>query len=497
MPAAINKRRKLSTAPRIASSSASQTRGIDAFTKVSKGSSIPKSIIDKVNHIDAIATTPLRIHSTAERKRRLDDSDEESAAEEASSFLSAAIKDRIVKPLAPRRANTLSRVPQTPRKPILNGQSPPSINTPTKGARSLLDRLFLSNQTPTRSPIKNQSSILDSSNTYTSPPQPQDLPTELLDLINLHAAFLTALSIHYAHNGTHSPADLRNLCPDVARAWGKRGVTLQDIRRTIGVLNSNIPEGRNDYRISQLSLSNYGHGKICIEMKIMASKPGRIARPVNENILNEIFVKGLKKSWEDRDGMDTDVAEFIGGLPLEPITMCSSVLNMSPLLAKGQRRLEDLRAGITIKKEEEKKKAQEAEIVYKSGAKPSLLERLRAKQQLQSSLPPPPSKEELARKAALQRIDEVAAVLTHLSTSSSVGQQRISFTLPALLGKLRDSFQTPMSKEEGETCVRLLASEIAPEWVQIVKMGKVDALVVNRDERLGESDLQERVKRAV
>lgn len=495
MPAAI-KRRKLSTAPRTASSSASQPRGIDAFTKVSKGSSIPKSIIDKVNHIDAIATTPLLKHSTAERKRKLDDSDEESVAGEASSFLSAAVKDRIVRPLAPRRANTLPRIPQTPRKPILNGQSPPSINTPTKGARSLLDRLFLSNKTPTRSPLNNESSILDS-NTYTSPPQSQDLPTELLDLINLHAAFLTALSIHYAHNGTHSPADLRNLCPDVARAWGKRSVTLQDIRRTIGVLNSSIPEGNTDYRISQLSLSDYGHGKICIEMKIMAGKPGRIARPVNENILNEIFVKGLKKSWEDREGMDTEVAEFIGGLPMEPITMCSSVLNMSPLLAKGQRRLEDLRAGITIKKEEEKKKAQEAEIVYKSGAKPSLLDRLRAKQQLQSSLPPPPSKAELARKAALQRIDEVAAVLTHLSTSSSVGQQRISFTLPALLGKLRDSFKTPMSKEEGETCVRLLASEIAPEWVQIVKMGKVDALVVNRDERLGETDLQERVKRAV
>lgn len=228
----------------------------------------------------------------------------------------------------------------------------------------------------------------------------------------------------------------------------------------------------------------------------MAGKAGRIARPVNENLLNEIFVKGLRASWEKRDGMDTGATEFIGGLPLEPITMCSSVLNMSPLLAKGQRRLEDLRAGITIKKEEEKKKAREAEVIYKSGVKPTLLERLRAKQQLQLNLPPPLSKEEVARKAALQRIDEVAAVLTHLSTSSSVGQQRISFTLPALLGKLRDSFKTPMSKEEGETCVRLLASDIAPEWVQIVKMGKVDALVVNRDERIGEKELQERVKSA-
>jgi hypothetical protein len=96
----------------------------------------------------------------------------------------------------------------------------------------------------------------------------------------------------------------------------------------------------------------------------------------------------------------------------------------------------------------------------------------------------------------LQRVEEVAGVLSILSTSSSVGQQRISFTLPTVLGKLRDSFKTPMSKEEGATCVSLLASEIAPEWVRIVKMGKMEALVVMRDEKPGEEDIRERVRRA-
>ena len=42
----------------------------------------------------------------------------------------------------------------------------------------------------------------------------------------------------------------------------------------------------------------------------------------------------------------------------------------------------------------------------------------------------------------------------------------------------------------GGYCVRLLASEIAPEWLKVVKMGKVEALVVDRDERPTELDIK-------
>jgi hypothetical protein len=255
-------------------------------------------------------------------------------------------------------------------------------------------------------------------------------------------------------------------------------------------MNTNIPEGSKDHRISRISLSDYGHGKICIEIKTSAGKAGRVARPVNENVLNEIFIRGLETSWEEKDP-NLPLQEFVESLPLEPITTCPSLVKMSPLLAKGQRRLEDLKAGIIVKETAKEKTPETSD-----GRKLTLLERLRAKQLHQSTLPPPLSKAELARKAALQRIDEVVAVLTILSTSSSIGQQRISFTMPTVLGKLRDSFKTPMSKEEGATCVRLLASEIAPEWAKIVKIGKVEALVVNRDEKPGEADIRERVRRA-
>ncbi|KAK0109387.1 hypothetical protein ONS96_003201 [Cadophora gregata f. sp. sojae] len=471
------KRRKL--APTSKTVSTGKSRGLGAFTTVSKANTVTstKEIIDKNNRVD-IATAPAQISN-----------DKRKFVEDEESVQPATISP--ANTLPSRRTNL--RSPHTPQKPIVSDSPPSSIETPTKGARNLLDRFCISSttKTPTRSPLSFKST--SSSLTASTPskryhaPCSENLPLELLDLINLHAAFLTALSIHYAHNGTHSPADLRNLCPDVARAWGKRRVMLDDIRRTIGVLNTSIPADGNDTRLSRLILSDYGHGKICIEIKTSA-KQGRIARPVNEDLLNEIFERGLSRAWEEREG-DMAVKEFIAGLPLEAITTCSSLVKMSPLLAKGQRRLEDLKAGIGVK-EVVKVKAEVA------GPKLTLLERLRAKQLEKSNMPPPPSKANIARKAALGRMDEVVAILVILSTSTSIGQSRISFTLPTIIGKLRDSFNTPMSKEEADTCIRLLASEIAPEWVKLVKMGKVEALVVNRDERPSELDIKERVGRA-
>lgn len=483
MPAAI-KKRKVSTIKTVAAS----TRGIGAFTKTSKAGTAAKAILEKNDAIDVsfTGTDDYAVVSTTSRKRKAVDSSEEETSPETSIL-------RILQSSSPRLP-VKPRVPQTPRKPIEVGSSPGK--TPTKGARSLLDRFNIA-QTPTHSPSGFDSS---SSGLIASTPQKfklqkatqeTELPSELIDLINLHAAFLTALSIHYAHNGTHSPADLRNFYPDVARAWGKRSVSLEDIRRTLGVLNSNINDGKKNHKISRLSLSDYGHSKICIEIE--ERKSGQVARPVHEDLMNELFGKGLLAAWKARP-KDIDVKAFIDSLPMEAITTCSSVLKISPLLAKGQRRLEDMKAGIQLNKEN-KAKPKVIEMAP-DGRKLTLLERLQAKQRENANLPPPPSKEELARRQALQRIQEVASVLTILSTSSSVGQQRISFTMGALLGKLKDSFKTPMSKEEADTCVRLLAGEIAPAWVKIVKTGRNENLVVNRDERPTEEVIRERVTRA-
>jgi hypothetical protein len=263
-------------------------------------------------------------------------------------------------------------------------------------------------------------------------------------------------------------------------------------------MNTSIPEGDKDSRISILSLSDYGHGKICVEIKATIGKGFRPARPVNEDLLNDLYVRGLKKSWQER-AAEMEVKEFIETLPLESIATCSSLAKMSPLLAKGQWRLEDMQAGIIRRKElAAATAAEEKPILFEKsdGSKPNLLERLRAKRVEQAGRAPPPTKAEINRRQALERISEVVSVLGILSTSTSVGQTRISFTLPTVLGKLQDSSKTPMSKDEADICVRLLASEIAPQWVRIVKMGKFEALAVNREGRPGDLEIEKHIKRS-
>lgn len=466
MSAAIKRRKVTAPASRNAST---KPKGLDVFTRVSKAGSAGKVIIEKNNYVDSVVTTQLEEYATTKGKRKV------ILEEKGSATITSAIGERIIKPLPQRRTHN------TPSKPITNPVSQSTAST-TKSTRNLLDHLFISSKASAPEPELKVAST-------PSPPstQPQELPIELLDLIDLHAAFLTALSLHYAHNGFSSPADLRLLCPAVARAWGKRAVHLSDIKRTLGVLNAHIPSDKKHDTIARLSLADYGHGKICIEIE---DPEGSGTRLLDEDLLNGIFVRGIKTAWEKTD--DGKVETFIASLPMEDIS--SSVLDkISPMLAKGQRRLEDLRKGITMKKDE-KKKTPVVEVDEVGGAKKlTLLERLRAKALHQSTLPPPPSKAHLSRKAALQRVEEVAGVLSILSTSSSVGQQRISFTFPTVLGKLRDSFKNPMSKAEGDMCMRLLACEVAPNWVRIVKMGKVEAVVVNRDERPSEGGIRERV----
>jgi hypothetical protein len=497
---------------RVSGPTTTKPRGLDAFTRVSKTTTPGKEILEKTAHVENSVVSQVAGEDILGRKRRLVTVDEieVEAKEEVPVELSPTVqKSRPIKPLPTARRFDPSKIPQTPQKPIPSSQASTPAETPTKAAANLLDRLFLSSASKAQaldSPVASEvGSVIDIDTTYT--PIEQDiiksaLPQELLDLVNLHSAFLTALSLHYAHNGTHTPADLRLLCPDVARAWGKRKVLLGDIRRALGVLNYSF--AKDEYtppkQVSILSLSDYGYGKICIEIRGGAGKLGRMARPLDEERMNDRYFGALRRLWEKRADTGIAVEDFIEDLPMEPITTCASLVKMSPLLAKGQRRLEDLKAGIILKtksiepvEKEVVPISEQSKGAQKRGS--GLLERLRAKQLHQSTLPAAPTKAELAKKYALGRLMEVASVVALLSTSGSAGQQRVSYTVPTILGKLKDSFKTPISKDEAENCLRLLATDIAPEWVKLVKIGKMDAMVVDRDGRPHDQVLEERIKR--
>ena len=494
-------------------SALSKQQSIQAFGKVSKsqpakppaGKSKPKSIQkpQPAVTIPCISEKPCAV-----RKRKVLDSDEDFNAQitrpkrirsdtEADSVSNAQLQapfgKKILQPRTPRKKAPLESI---------------TIETPTKGAGSYLESLHLSS-----SPNSERSSGSSSRpNTPASSPPPQserqfspELPGELQDLIDLHSSFLTALSLHYAHHGSLTPVDFRQLRPNIERSWGKRKVSIQDIQRILA-FQVYMSTG-----VATLSLSDYGHSKICIEISAHPRSISQHKRPLNEEALNKVFVDSLLDKWKtyktSHQGPTVEV-DFINSLPLTPISLCASASALAPLVAKGQRRLEDLKAG-AIKaqarsspsrpsdKENIPPQAIDPAIKQKetSTRKTSLLDRIKAKQEanlLSAANSTPLTPEQVLRQRGLRRLEEIIPVLDLLGSSGSSVIK--SFTMPTIVQHLQMSLRNPIEKEEAVRAVRLLAEEVAPGWVGVQEIGKLIGVTVRR---IGAVGGREKVKGTV
>jgi hypothetical protein len=286
-----------------------------------------------------------------------------------------------------------------------------------------------------------------------SPIAPGQLPAELVNLLALHSSFLTALSLHYAHNGTSTPADLRDVTLSTTKVWRQRQVTYDDIRLLIGVLDQG-PSGQNN----PYYLSDYGRGKICVEIKENSTMMDGMTN-MNEEGLQDMFKEGLDSLWSQwsisqqlitrpiampKRGRgrpkkldvkqtrlstfldDSSISNFLSQLPLADVTTCTSLTALAPLQEKGRKRLREFKESVQqgraqkktrqfVGKENEPASAQNAQAQPKitefaAVRKTNLLDRILAKQEAAKSGPAAPSPAELARKAALQRAPEVLGV---------------------------------------------------------------------------------------
>lgn len=423
-----------------------------------------------------------------------------------------------------------------------------TVAAPTDLERSCLEKSTASSLESSDAASNPTSSCSESASISLTPPSPPasekvsstpdretatKLPDELQDLINLYSSFLTALSLHYAHHGSLTPADVRILRPGIERAWGKRRISNDDLRRILAIAQ-NLPASEHGEKLrgykGTFSLSDYGLGKICVEIEEDPKNQGVRRCPINEEVLNSEFVANLEAQWSQyASKCDTPSAQsFIALLPIFPITTCTSISKIGPLLSKGQRRLEDLKAG-AIKAQLSSRLApsvatsSEAKLAANNIAptkrSDSLLSRIRAKQLHQSMLAPPPSKTTILRKSALQRLEELAPVLEILTSSASrstfsrrslnttthtirisslmdMTEQHgtYSFTMPTLIQHLQMSLKNPISKEDAVSCVRLLATEVAPSWVKIKEVGKVVGVTVWRGGRMKREELTGRIE---
>lgn len=368
----------------------------------------------------------------------------------------------------------IDATPTAARKP-----SPLAAATTTTSAASSVDDDYSSS-----------SSANDAESSTRTTPEPEPLPQELLDLVSLYAAFLKTIVLHYAHNGTNTPVDLRQLSQPVSIAWGKRRISLADVRRCVGIMDTS---NTND-EASPFFLADYGAKKVCVELR-----EAHHATCLDEPRLVAVFERNLRRIWEGvKDAAADDIASFVLGLPKAAVQACESAVRASTLFAKGQRAMDDLKKSIAAKKDaQEAMKAAAAQSSTATGPKLSLLERLRLKEEQLASLAAiGPSAAELERQAALQRAGDIAAVVAMLAKSaSSAGMGgRVSFTMANLLQKLKDSLRLPISKDEGAACVRLLASEVAPEWLRIVTIGGMENVVVTVGRAPSTGMVAERVK---
>jgi len=272
------------------------------------------------------------------------------------------------------------------------------------------------------------------------------------------------LTLQYAHNGSNVPVDIRSICPGVAQSWGKRKVTSEDIQRCVGVLGWSS----SSQPTSPLILCDYGRGKLCIELSPEAS-----STHFDEELLNKTFEANLRSLWSLRK--DSDIPTFITALPKATMTTRASAV---PLLVKGRNALDALKSDLAKRQAEKEARAQALPVLNADGTKMSLLDRIKHKELALSQSAAPPSPAELQRRAALQRAEDVAGVIGMLTMATAEGRARISFTMPALLVKLKDSLRTPVSQEDGAACVRLLAAEVAPEWLRIVTIGGKENVVI-------------------
>ncbi|EHK16492.1 uncharacterized protein TRIVIDRAFT_41548 [Trichoderma virens Gv29-8] len=318
---------------------------------------------------------------------------------------------------------------------------------------------------------------------------------ELVDLIRLHKAFLKTVTLQIAHNGTIVPIDISSITPHITRTWGKRQVTVDDIRTCIAIQTST----RDANVVSPFIVSDYGRGKICIELHPDHNN-GAVA--FNEEKLCRQFEENLRalctnRTHDDMADVDVPLASLsLDELPRAEIKNMDLGIKANPILAKGHDALSTLKGGILVKQQEKDTKQQATTAMVNSdGTKMSLLDRLRHKQLAKANEPLPPSGPELQRRAALNRVVDVAATISMLSLSNLASLPRQAFAMGLISEKLRDSLRVPVSKEEGMICVRLIATEVAPEWLKVVTIGGRENIVIQRGSQPVDRVIEERVQK--
>lgn len=481
------------------------TQSISNFTRVSK-TNVPSPAGKKPVIVEATTT-----NTPSPRKRKLSDEADQSshprAAPRTVSFAPSSDEEEtaVVSPRS-KRACRRQQEPVLATKPTIASAAPAPkplkgkkvAKTPTKTTTrkhkasedTLLSKSNKSVQTKLDGIVVRRNA--GSKQSSTAAP---GLPQHLSDLVELNKAFLRTISIQMAHNGSNVPIDFKAVSSDISLSWGKRQIKIEDVLRCVAVQSAS-EDGAN---ASPFIVTDYGRGKVCIELG-----PGRQGNAaVDEAKLVRQFEENLRAlrphRSQDRSAAADDIADIsldnlsLADLPRADIVNRDLGIKAHPSLAKGSRVLSDLKTGLAAKQQVKEAKQMAAPTLNPDGTKMSLLDRLRLKQLAKENGPVPLSGPELQRRAALNRVVDVSATISTLCLSNPYSLPRQSFTMAAIQDSLKDSLRVPISKDEAAAAVRLLASEVAPQWLRLVTIGGRENVLVQRDWQPGNRDIQQKV----
>ncbi|PPJ49943.1 hypothetical protein CBER1_04682 [Cercospora berteroae] len=381
-------------------------------------------------------------------------------------------------------------------KRVKNAAPPTPAETPSKSAARLFDNLHIeSNARPIPFPLPRKQ--LDYDTPPDSPPRETEaeldlsFPPELEDLQDLHASFLAALSMHYSHNGTSTAPQVLLLLPMITKHWRKRNVTQVDLQRILAIMPAQDRE---------FTIEDCGRGGIRLaRVQSRARIVKRAASYIDEESLNNTFESALQKMWHQWQAItakeNRTADRFIDQIPLMDIVKSKSSQKASALFSRGEQRLAELKAGQAAKVES--KNAQAETIAQRSSQSvasrsTALLDRIIAKQNMASKLPAGPTKAELERRSALQRIEDIARILSLMCGM----KERSSFSMQAITQQLQQSLRSPISNIEVWRCLTLMATEITPAFVKVVQSGEVQGVVVTKSGSVALADLRARVQKA-
>ncbi|EEH43538.1 uncharacterized protein PADG_08158 [Paracoccidioides brasiliensis Pb18] len=376
-----------------------------------------------------------------------------------------------------------------------------------------------------------------------------NLPQSFHDLIALHSSFLSALSLHYSHNGLCTPADLNLLLPSTEKIWKKRKVHREDLQRLLYILESDTePACKGDDKSNDsgmtFRIANYGIRKTCLEFldpknsRSPKKNMNNFGPPFDEAELNAKFRINLQRIWRSSTHNQSPSGTHpTPAIPLAPIHDSTKAFTS---LRIGQQRLLDFKRGMVGLKaaatgpESGSSSSKDGKGVSVTSSptaasrRSGLLQRIQNKQLKQTTLAPPPTKEALLRRSAVDLVEEVVGVLILLrpassaapassasfvssnslsssSSSSSSSVSRATFTTSlsrkkpyrwnTIIQNIRDSLRCPISKQEAEACLDLLAQpSVAGEWVSIVTVNRIKSVVLRSGIDVFPCEIRKRVE---